>query len=188
MQNFICKEKFEDKLRTIVIIHGQYRCATRSKCNLKYSLPEEIYTVFPTGSNYCHVSVVSFSYWSKVHVNIITASGVIKILVFKGLTRKPEIGNTFFCVLSNVWILEQVRYNNLGTNVLNEMLLNAAKFQVTAFIVSELLRENQQEVKWPLLHTYIQLTIAINFMSSKDNNEERVMHSESDNIEIMIKW
>ena len=68
------------------------------------------------------------------------------------------------------------------------MLLNDAKFQVTAFIVSELLRENQQGVKWPLLHTYIQLTIAINLMSSKDNNEERVIHSESDNIEIMIKW
>ena len=99
---FICKEKFEDKLRTIVIIYGQYRGATHSKCNLKYSLPKEIYTVFPTGSNYCRVSVVSFSYWSKIPVNIITASGVIKILVFKGLTRNPEIGNTFFCVLSNV--------------------------------------------------------------------------------------
>ena len=32
----------------------------------------------------------------------------------------------------------------------------------------------------------IQLTIAINFMSSKSNDEERVMHSRSDNIEIMI--
>ena len=31
----------------------------------------------------------------------------------------------------------------------------------------------------------IQLTIAINFISSKDNDEERVMHSNSDNIEIM---
>ena len=28
----------------------------------------------------------------------------------------------------------------------------------------------------------IQLTIAINFMSSKDNDEELVMHSKSDNI------
>ena len=28
----------------------------------------------------------------------------------------------------------------------------------------------------------IQLTIAINFMSSKDNDEDRVMHSKSDNI------
>ena len=33
----------------------------------------------------------------------------------------------------------------------------------------------------------IQLTITINFISSKDDNdEERVMHSKSDNIEIMI--
>ena len=32
----------------------------------------------------------------------------------------------------------------------------------------------------------MQLTIAINFISSKTNDEERVMHSESDNIEITI--
>ena len=33
----------------------------------------------------------------------------------------------------------------------------------------------------------IQLAISINFISSKDiNNEERIMHSKSDNIEIMI--
>ena len=32
----------------------------------------------------------------------------------------------------------------------------------------------------------IQLTIANSFISSINNNEERVMHSKSDNIEIMI--
>ena len=32
----------------------------------------------------------------------------------------------------------------------------------------------------------IQLTMAINFISSIDNDEERVMHSKSDNIEIMV--
>ena len=32
----------------------------------------------------------------------------------------------------------------------------------------------------------IQLTIAINFIPSKDNDEERVMHPKSDNIDIMI--
>ena len=32
----------------------------------------------------------------------------------------------------------------------------------------------------------IELTKAINFISSTDNYEERVMHSKSDNIEIMI--
>ena len=33
----------------------------------------------------------------------------------------------------------------------------------------------------------IQLTISNNFISSLDNDEERVMHSKSDNIEIMIR-
>ena len=32
----------------------------------------------------------------------------------------------------------------------------------------------------------IQLPLAINFISSKGNDEERAMHSKSDNIEIMI--
>ena len=32
----------------------------------------------------------------------------------------------------------------------------------------------------------IQLPLAINFVSSKDNDEERAMHSKSDNIETMI--
>ena len=32
----------------------------------------------------------------------------------------------------------------------------------------------------------IQLTIAIDFFSSRDSDEERVMHSKSDNIEFMI--
>ena len=32
----------------------------------------------------------------------------------------------------------------------------------------------------------IQLTIAINFNSSRDNGEERAFHSKSDNIEIII--
>ena len=35
-------------------------------------------------------------------------------------------------------------------------------------------------------HVEIQLTIINNFISSIDNDEERVMHSKSDNIEIMI--
>ena len=32
----------------------------------------------------------------------------------------------------------------------------------------------------------VQLTIAVNFISSKDTDEEHEMHSKSDNIEIMI--
>ena len=37
-----------------------------------------------------------------------------------------------------------------------------------------------------LIHGNIQLTIAINFMSSKDDVEESVMHSWRDNMEMMI--
>lgn len=33
----------------------------------------------------------------------------------------------------------------------------------------------------------VQLTIAVNFISSRDNDEEQVMHSESDNIEVMTR-
>ena len=32
----------------------------------------------------------------------------------------------------------------------------------------------------------VQLTLAFNFVSSIDNDEKRVMHSKSDNIEIMM--
>ena len=38
------------------------------------------------------VSLVTFSYWSKFHVNIITGSGIITIFFYKGLTRNPKIG------------------------------------------------------------------------------------------------
>ena len=40
------------------------------------------------------VSLIKFSYWSKFHVNIIAGSGVMTILVYKGWTRNPGIGNT----------------------------------------------------------------------------------------------
>ena len=40
------------------------------------------------------VSLVKLSYWSKVHVNIITGSAVMTISFFKGLTKISEIGNT----------------------------------------------------------------------------------------------
>ena len=60
--------------------------------------------------------VVKFSYWSKFHANIITASGVITILVYKGLTRNLEIENTVW-VLPNIWRLGQVRGTNFWTNI-----------------------------------------------------------------------
>ena len=45
----------------------------------------------------CLVSIVTFRYWSKFHVNI-TGSRVMIIFIYEGLTRNPEIGN------SPVWV------------------------------------------------------------------------------------
>ena len=77
--------------------------------------------------------LVKFSYWSNFHVNIITSSGVMAIFFYKGLTRNPEIGNTHVWVLPNIWRLEWVRDTKFGTNVSNEMLLNATKCQGYSF-------------------------------------------------------
>ena len=75
------------------------------------------------------VSLVKFSYWSKFHVNIMTSSGIMTIFFYKGLTRNPEIGNTFVWVLPNIWRLGRVMDTKFGTNISIRMLLNAAKFQ-----------------------------------------------------------
>ena len=77
------------------------------------------------------VYLVNFSYWSTFCVKIIAGSGVMTI--FFWLTRNPEIGNTPVWVSPNVWRLVQVRNTKFGTNVSNEMLLNAAKCQGYGF-------------------------------------------------------
>ena len=74
-------------------------------------------------------SLVKFSYWSKIHVNIITASGIMAIFFCKGLTRNPDIGSTPIWVLPNIWRLGRVMDNKSDKNVSNRMLLNPAKFQ-----------------------------------------------------------
>ena len=66
------------------------------------------------------------------------------VLFYKGLTRNLEMRNTPVRGLPNIWRLGQVRDTKFGTNVSNKMLLNAAKARVTAFTISELLREKQQ--------------------------------------------
>ena len=79
------------------------------------------------------VSLVTFSYWPKFHVNIITGSGIMTIFFFKGLTRNLEIGNTPVWVFPNIWRLGQVMDTKFGKNVCNRMLLNAAKLQGYSF-------------------------------------------------------
>ena len=74
-----------------------------------------------------------FSYWSKIHANIITSSGVITISFYKGLTRNSEIGNTPVWVLPNIWRLGQSLNTKFDTNISNKTLLNAANYQGFSF-------------------------------------------------------
>ena len=77
---------------------------------------------------------------------MITGSAVMTIFVYKELTRTLEVRNTPVWVLPNIWRLERVKDAKFG---MNKKLLNASKqnTRVTAFTVSELLREKQQEGK-----------------------------------------
>ena len=77
--------------------------------------------------------LLQVSYWSKFHVNIVRGSGIMTIFFYKGLTRKPEIGNTHVWVFPNIWRLGQVMDTKFGTNVSNKMGLNARKFQYYSF-------------------------------------------------------
>ena len=70
-----------------------------------------------------------FSYWSKFPVNIITGSGVMAIVFYKGLTRNPEIRKTQVCVLPNIWRLERVRDTKIGANVSNEILMGYSSYR-----------------------------------------------------------
>ena len=93
---------------------------------------------------HCFVSLVKVSYWSNFYVSIITGFGVMTILFYKGLTGNSEIGNTPVSVLLNIGVLGQVQNTKYGTDVSNKMLLKIQNARVTAFTISELLRENQQ--------------------------------------------
>ena len=67
------------------------------------------------------VSLVSFSYWSKIHINIITGSGVMTIFLYS------KSGNQKYPCLSYAQYLKtgQVRNIKFGTNVSNKMSLAA---------------------------------------------------------------
>ena len=90
-------------------------------------------------------SLAKLSYWSKCPVNIITGSEVMTISIYKGLTRNLEIGNTPVWFLPNIWRLGWVRNTKFGTSLIRcyWILKNG---RLTAFTVSELLRENHKHV------------------------------------------
>ena len=79
-----------------------------------------------------------------------TTSGVMTVLVYKGLARSPEIENTPHWIFLNIWRLGRVRDNIFSTKVSNKKLLNASKCRVTALTVSVLLRGKRQGIKLKL--------------------------------------
>ena len=92
----------------------------------------------------CRVPLVKFSWWSKFHIVIITNSGVMTIFVYKGLTRNPEIRNTQseFCPIFGDWgKLERL---NLAQKSRIKCFWMNQNPRVTAFTISELLRENHK--------------------------------------------
>ena len=72
-----------------------------------------------------------------------TGSGVMKPFFF--LRIRPEIWKSRNLSFAHIWRLGEVRETKFDTIISNKMLLNAANGRVTAFDISELLRENQQK-------------------------------------------
>ena len=89
------------------------------------------------------VFLVMFSYWSKFHVSIITGSGVRQFSFIRDWPeiRKSEIPPSGYCPISGDWVKSGIP--NLIRMSLIKCYLMLQNSRVTAFTVSELLRENQ---------------------------------------------
>ena len=117
----------------------------------------------------CFLSLVTFSYWSKFHVNIITGSGIMTILFYKGLTRNPEIGNTPVCVLPNIWRLGRAMDTTFDTKIFDRMLLNAANFQSYNFYRFWVIKQKPTggvggKIAPPLPHTHTPRLVLIKLL------------------------
>ena len=83
-----------------------------------------------------------------------------------------------------------LRVNNFWSNNYTEYKSNGDKNKTPSVeqylnkVISYLKDIRNNLKKWGTWK--IQLTIAINFISSIDNDEERVMHSKSDKLEVMV--
>ena len=78
------------------------------------------------------VSLVKFSYWSKFHVNIRDWPEI----------QKSEIPPSWFCPICGDW--DKLEIPNLARMFLIKCYCMLQNASVTAFTVSELLRESQQ--------------------------------------------
>ena len=92
---------------------------------------------------FCHflVFLVKFSYWSMFHFSSITCCWVIRIFVYKGLTRKPEVGNTSVWDFANIWRRGKWWMPNLSRVFLMICYWILQNSRVAVITVSELLRE-----------------------------------------------
>ena len=85
------------------------------------------------------------------------------IVVYKRLTRNPEIGNTSVCFLPNICRLGRVRDTKFATNVSNEMLQNVAKCKCYSFPRFRVIQANPTEggggvrLKWTKTTYYVRL-------------------------------
>ena len=97
----------------------------------------------------CFFSLVKFSYWSRFHVNIITGSELWQFLFIRDSPeiRKSKKTPSEFCPISGDW--GEWRIPNLAWTSLIKYYAILQNARVTAFTISELLRENQQGVKLP---------------------------------------
>ena len=134
----------------------------------------------------CFVFLVKFSNWSNFHVIIITVSGVMIILFYKGLFRNLEIGNTPVWISPNFLRLGQVRDTKFGTDVSNKVLLMLQTSRVIAVTVSELLRENRRGVKLPPSSPQIRVKHS-SFQSRNDKKRLKGFHWEGKKNKFLIR-
>ena len=98
----------------------------------------------------------------------------------KNLFEHEEEENYYKPVrVSNFWSNNYIEYESNGDR--NKTLSVEEYLNKIRPYLKDIINNLKKSDTWK-----IQLTIANNFISSIDNDEERVMHSKSDNIEIMI--
>ena len=81
--------------------------------------------------------------------------------------------------VDNLWSINYTEYESNSNR--NKTLTVEEYLNKIRQYLKDIINDIEKSDAWK-----IQLTIATNFISSKDNDEEHVMHSKSDNVEIMI--
>ena len=81
--------------------------------------------------------------------------------------------------VDNLWSINYTEYESNSNR--NKTLTVEEYLNKIRQYLKDIINDIKKSDAWK-----IQLTIATNFISSKDNDEEHVMHPKSDNVEIMI--